>query len=69
MVVQRLSYEHRHETDMIFWVKDKGPVLSLIQSSFTFFVLFLFSFCIVHNKYLETDVPTNQKVFIKYPIV
>lgn len=69
MVVQGLFYEHRHGTDMTFWVKDKGPVLSLIQSSFTFFVLFLFSFCIVYNKYLETDVPTNQKVFIKYPII
>lgn len=37
------------------------------QASFTF--LFLFSFYIVSNKYLETDVPTNQKVLIKYPIV
>lgn len=66
MVVQGLSYEQTWNRT-ILWVRIRDlPVLSLIQFRFTLF--FFFSFCIVHNKYLETDVSTNQKVFIKYSV-
>lgn len=44
--------------------KSQEPVLSITQFSFTWF--FSFSFCIVHIKYLETYIPTNQKVFVTY---
>lgn len=48
--------------------KTKGLVLSLSNSVSHCLILLKFFFCIVHNKHLETDVPTNQKVVIKYPV-
>lgn len=64
MVVQGLSVSANMEQNDSLDT-DTGPLLSLTQS---FHIVFFFPFCTVHNKYLETDVPTNQKVFTKYPV-
>lgn len=45
--------------------KDRELVLSLIQFSFTVSPP---PHRVVHSKYLETDVLTNQKVVIKHPV-
>lgn len=48
--------------------KDKGPTCIITYPIQVHIIFFKFFFCIVHNKYLETDVSTNQKVFIKYSV-
>ena len=43
--------------------KEKGLILPLNPIQFHIF------FCILHNKYLETDVPTNQKFSLSLLLV